>query len=325
MLMPTGSSFRSSAQAGIPPPFESWRSAFVDEAVDRGFARMFVEQLMTGVQPLPRVAQLDRAQAEDPPPLGEYLLTRVTPALVSDGRALIRQHDSLLSRIERRYGVPRRFVVAIWGAETGYGRYVGDIPIFQALGTLAWEPRRASYFRRELFSALRVAQGEPVAFMQLVGSWAGAMGQPQFMPSSYLEFAVDFDRDGQRDIWQSVPDTLASIANYLDRSGWRPAEASWGREVTIPAGSNAALDTPLRTRGCPAVRSLTAPQSGRRWSRHDVFELDGSRLTNLDIEASLLTLAERHFLVQRNYEAILSYNCSHRYALSVSLLADALQ
>jgi membrane-bound lytic murein transglycosylase B len=238
----------------------------------------------------------------------------------------MREHRRLLDRIERWFGVQRRFVIAIWGAETGYGPYSGDIPVFQALSTLAWDPRRADYFRAELFDALRIVQRGHIDLDSMRGSWAGAMGQPQFMPSSYLRYAFDFDRDGRRDIWGSTADTLASIANYLRAFGWHNGE-TWGREVALPdtTGTGGAGGVPHRGEGCPAVRAMSEPRPLVSWAARGVRLLDGP-LPRADLDASLVTTADRRaFLVYRNYEAILAYNCSHHYALSVAFLAERIR
>jgi membrane-bound lytic murein transglycosylase B len=309
-----------------PPPFDVWRAALVAEALDRGFDRQLVDSAVAGLEPLPHVVESDRAQAEVAQPLDDYLSARVTPELVAMGRELMQRHRSLLTRIEQRFGVPGRFLVAIWGAETGYGRYTGDVPVLRALATLAWHPRRAEYFRGELFDALRMIQNGYIERQQMVGSWAGAMGQPQFMPSSYLEYAVDFDGDRRRDIWRSEADTLASIANYLQAFGWRSG-VTWGREVDTAAlaGGPAGAAVEPRSEGCQAIRSLTGRRPLRDWKTLGVRRLDGSHLPHAAVEASLLTLDGRAFLVYRNYEAILGYNCAHRYALSVAMLADGLR
>jgi membrane-bound lytic murein transglycosylase B len=306
--------------------FRVWLAALVDEAIDAGFDRRLVESTLAGLEPLPRVLDADRTQAEVAEPLDDYLAARVTPELVAVGRELMQRHRVLLTRIERRFGVPGRFVVAIWGAETGYGRYTGDVPVLRALATLAWHPRRAAYFRGELFDALRMVERGYIDHRAMLGSWAGAMGQPQFMPSSYLEYAVDFDGDGRRDIWTSEADTLASIANYLRAFGWRPG-VTWGREVEIPAAARSRIDTAvtLRQEGCQAIRGLTERRALRTWEALGVRRLDGSRLPRPSIDASLLTLDGRAFLVYRNYETILGYNCAHRYALSVAMIADGIQ
>jgi membrane-bound lytic murein transglycosylase B len=316
---------------GMPPAprpaFQIWLRELVEEAWRRGFDRDLVAQALSRLQPLPRVIQADRAQAAAAPPLDAYLSARLTPPLVARGREMLRDHRDLLARIERWFGVQRRFVVAIWGAETGYGPYTGDVPVFQALATLAWEPRRADYFRAELFDALRMVQRRHIDIPSMVGSWAGAMGQPQFMPSSYLKHAFDFDRDGRRDIWDSIPDTLASIANYLRGYDWHNGE-TWGREVRLTAAVRDRImrDVEPRREGCSAVRSLTGKRTLDDWAAFGVRSADGSPLPRAHLDASLVLAAdERMFLVYHNYEAILGYNCSHPYALSVAMLADLLR
>ena len=308
-----------------PPPFGAWLTAVVEEAVARGYDRHFLEQTLSGLQPLPRVMRADRRQAEVTQTLDEYLTARVTPELVTEGQRLMNRHRLLLARIERAYGVEGRFVVAIWGAETGYGRYTGDVPVVDALATLAWEPRRSRYFRGELFAALRMLADERIERQQMVGSWAGAVGQPQFMPSSYLRYAVDFDGDGHRDLWHSVDDTLASIAHYLQTFGWQRGEA-WGGEVAVTPALRSRLQQIVasRQRGCAALRGLSERRPFAEWRGVGIRPLNGTRRGSQP-GASLLALDGRVFLVGPNYEAILGYNCAHRYALSVSLLADAMQ
>ncbi len=315
------------APAADPPPFQGWLSTLIDEAVRRGFGRQLVMRALGGVQPLSRVIEADRAQAGPSPGLEVYLSQRLTPKLIADGRAKMREHRALLDRIERWFGVQRRFVVAIWGAETGYGPYTGDVPVFQALATLAWEPRRADYFRAELFDALRIVQRGHIDVTAMRGSWAGAMGQPQFMPSSYLKYAYDFDRDGRRDIWKSTPDTLASIANYLRSFGWGNGD-TWGREVRLTTAVRAnILDTiATRAEGCGAIRTLTTRRAMHEWATDGVRSADGSPLPRARVPASMVLTADaRSFLIYRNYESILAYNCSHHYALSVAMLADQIR
>ena len=297
------------------------------EAVRQGFDRGLVTRALSGLQPLPRVIQSDRAQAAPSRGLQVYLSERLTPDLITRGREKMREHRHLLDRIERYFGVQRRFVVAIWGAETGYGPYTGDVPVFQALATLAWEPRRAEYFRAELFDALRIVQHGHINIGSMVGSWAGAMGQPQFMPSSYIKYAFDFDRDGRRDIWRSIPDTLASIANYLRSFGWRNGE-TWGREVSLTTTARTRLMSQVTSRddGCGAIRTLTSRRTISAWAADGVRLADGRALPRGGIDGSLVLTADtRTFLVYRNYESILAYNCSHHYAISVAMLADAIR
>ena len=313
-----------SPATGTAPPFESWRSQLVAEALRRGFDRRIVTQALQDVQPLPRVIAADREQAGPSRGLEAYLAQRLPPDLAAQGRQQLHKHRALLGRIERWFGVQRRFIVAIWGAETSYGPYSGDVPVFQALATLAWEPRRAEYFRRELFDALHMVQRGHIDVASMRGSWAGAMGQPQFMPSSYLRYAYDFDRDGRRDIWGSTADTLASIANYLRSFGWRNGE-TWGREVSLSPAARARIAPQSlgRAEGCGAIRTLTNRRPVHEWAADGVRAADGSPLPRSHVPASLIVSADaRSFLVYRNYEAILAYNCSHYYALGVALLAE---
>jgi membrane-bound lytic murein transglycosylase B len=307
------------------PPFDTWRAAFIEEAVSRGLERQFVAEALGALEPLPRVLELDRAQAEAPSDLELYLADRVTPELIAQGREMLRRHGRLLKQIERAYGVQRKFLVAIWGAETGYGRFTGDVPVLQALATLAWQRRRSAYFRGELLAALQILGSGDVDPHVMLGSWAGAMGQPQFMPTSYLKYAIDLDRDGRRDIWTSAADTLGSIANYLRRFGWADG-GDWGVEVVMAPTARSRIEREIETRssGCGAVRVLTERRPVHEWFARGVRVIAADAPREV-AEASLVTLGTRTFLVYGNYETILAYNCSHRYALSVSMLADRLE
>jgi membrane-bound lytic murein transglycosylase B len=309
-----------------PEPFHVWRSHLIDDAARQGISRDLAATVLGSLQPSPRVVRSDRAQAASPANVDASLAEALTPDRIAKGRQKMHEHRALLDRIERWFGVQRRFVVAIWGLESSYGAYTFDVPVFQALATLAWEGRRAEYFRAELFDALHIAQRGHIDVAAMRGSWAGAMGQPQFMPSSYLKYAYDFDGDGHRDIWRSTPDTLASIANYLRSVGWRNDE-TWGREISMTAAVRArASNATGRTDGCSAMRTLTRPRPLRDWAREGIRLATGSRLPRAPVSASVLLAAEaRGFLVYRNYESILRYNCSHSYALSVGMLADRIR
>jgi membrane-bound lytic murein transglycosylase B len=307
-------------------PFTAWLDDLIQEARERGYSDALVAEALEGVEPLPRVIQADRSQAELTPGFARYLSTRITPAMIRRGRELASTHGRVLARIEDRFDVQRRFLLSIWGLETRYGRVTGNTPVFRALATLAWEPRRAEYFRGELFNALTMVQRGHIEARSMTGSWAGAMGQTQFMPSSYLEHAVDFDGDGRRDIWKSTPDALASIASYLKGHGWNDEE-TWGREVRIPRPVLARIkDTiPNRPEGCYAIRNMTERRPLDEWRKLGVLRADGGPLPRADIDAGLVDVGERTFLVYPNYDAILGYNCAHYYALTVALLADRLR
>jgi membrane-bound lytic murein transglycosylase B len=216
-------------------------------------------------------------------------------------------------------------VLAVWGMESHYGAFTGAYPVFQSLATLAYEPRRADFFRGELFKALSIVQSGFIDARTMTGSWAGAMGQPQFMPSSYLQHAVDFDKDGLRDIWHSKADTLASIASYLKNAGWEPGE-TWGREVKVSSAAREAIaGIPLRDAGCSAKRLMSERRPLDIWREAGVLLKSGAPLPHSDIPASFVDVGGRSFLVYPNYETILDYNCAHLYALSVTMLADRLQ
>jgi membrane-bound lytic murein transglycosylase B len=323
----------SQASTTLPDPpaaplqsFEQWRTALIEEALGRGYSETIVEETLADLQPLVRVIEADRSQAELHPGFGRYLATRLTPTMVTRGRELARRHDAVLARIERDFDVPRRFVLAIWGLETRYGRVTGSTPVFQALATLAWEPRRADFFRGELFDALTMVQRGHINARTMTGSWAGAMGQTQFMPSSYLKHAVDFDGDGRRDIWNSTADALASIASYLRAHGWTSG-FTWGREVHAPLEARAAIGgtIPKRQHGCFAERNMTERFPLEQWTALGVRRIDGGHLPSAGVAAGLVDVGERTFLVYPNYDALLGYNCAHYYALAVALLADKLR
>jgi membrane-bound lytic murein transglycosylase B len=316
----------TSVPVDAPQPFDAWLEEFIAEARGRGFSDELLEDTMAGLEPLPRVVAADRTQAELTVSFDRYLATRLTTAVVRRGRELGRRHRAVLNGIEREYDVQRRFLLAIWGMETRYGRVTGRTPIFRALATLAWEPRRAEFFRGQLYDALTIVRHGYIDADSMTGSWAGAMGQPQFMPSSYLKYAVDHDGDGRRNIWTSTADALASIANYLKGWGWNGGE-TWGREVRMTRAlrEKVAGAVPLRTEGCFAMRDMTERVPLSQWRALGVRLKNGAPLPRADLAAGLVETEDRAFLVYTNYDAILRYNCAHHYALSIALLADRLQ
>jgi membrane-bound lytic murein transglycosylase B len=324
---------QASAPAGVqvdaplqaPPPFDAWLSDLVTEAQTRGFSEQLIDDTLTGLQPLPRVIQSDRAQAELNPGFARYLSSRLTPLMVRRAREAEDKNRGILRTVETEFDVQRRFLLAIWGIETRFGRSMGRTPVFRALATLAWEPRRAAFFRGELFDALTMVSRGHIEASSMTGSWAGAMGQTQFMPSSYLKYAVDVDHDGRRDIWRSTADALGSIASYLKGYGWA-SDHTWGREVQVPPAARAAIAAvPKRTEGCYAIRNMTERVPLDDWQRIGVRSIDGTALPRADLMAGLVDVGERQFLVYPNYDAILGYNCAHYYALTVTLLADRLR
>jgi len=305
------------------PAFAAWLADLRKEALARGITPATVEQALANLERLPVVIERDRTQAELVQPLDQYLARRLSPKTINTAREMAAQHHALLARVSATYGVPARFIMAVWGLESNFGQFTGTRPTIAALATLAYDERRAAYFRGELFEALRILDRGDIELPAMKGSWAGAMGQPQFMPSNYLKFAEDFDGDGRRDIWASAADVFASIANYLRAHGWAPRE-TWGREVRISKEAAARITetVTLRETGCDARRQMTEPLPLARWEEMGV-RLAGNRpLPKADMAASLVRAGSTRFLVYRNYDAILAYNCAHAYALSVGLLAD---
>jgi membrane-bound lytic murein transglycosylase B len=305
--------------------FDTWLTDFIDEARTRGYSDEIIQQTVHGLEPLHRAIESDRSQPELTIGFERYFQSRVTRTVVRRGRELARAHRTTLRRIEQEFGVPRRVVLAIWGMESRYGRNPGRTPVFQALATLAWEPRRSRFFRAELFDAIEMVARGYIESDAMKGSWAGAMGQPQFMPSSYLAHAVDFDGDSRRDIWASTPDTLASIGSYLKGKGWTP-DFTWGREVKLNAAARKRVDdVPMREGTCGAMRDMTEARPLREWQKMGVRTVDGKALPRKGPDAALVQVQKRAFLVYPNYDAILRYNCAHHYALSVAMLSERLK
>jgi len=306
-----------------PQTFADWLTAFRSEASARGISDATLDRALTGLEPLPIVVERDRTQAELVLTLDQYLDRRLTRPMIKAAQKMAAEHRALLRKVSAKYGVPAGVIVAIWGLESNYGRFSGVRPTIATLATLAYNPRRSAMFREELFNALKILDSGDVDPAAMRGSWAGALGQPQFMPSSFLEFAQDFDGDGKRDIWKSTPDVFASIANYLSAHGWTKGK-TWGREVKVPPAiaGKVAEAAPLQTTGCLAERQMSVPLPLSEWRRLGVKTMSGPKLPAADVRASLVAAGPRRFLVYPNYQALLAYNCVHAYGLSVALLSD---
>ena len=308
------------------PTFTDWLGALRDEALTRGIKAEVVDAAFAGIEePLPVVLERDRAQAEVVETLETYLSKRITRTAIRNGRDGLARHRAMLRKISTKYGVSPAVIVGVWGFESNFGRFSGVRPTVAALATLAWDPRRSTLFRSELFGALEILNRGDIELAKMRGSWAGAMGQPQFMPSSYLKFAEDFDGDGHRDIWSSPGDVFASIANYLKAHGWQ-AGARWGREVKIApdVAARIAAEVGRRNGTCQATRNMSASLPLAAWTKLGVLSVDGRPLPAAAVDAALVSGTSRQFLVYANYDALLEYNCAHAYALGVGLLADAI-
>jgi membrane-bound lytic murein transglycosylase B len=293
--------------------FLAWLGEFRASARAAGISDATLGQALDHARFLPRVIELDRVQPEFTRTVWDYLDRTVTPQRVATGRDMLQRVRSEAAAVFQGQRVPPEVVVAIWGMESNYGGNVGDMSTIDALATLGFEGRRAAWARGELLSALKIIDRGDITPERMIGSWAGAMGQTQFLPSSFLAHAVDADRDGRRDIWGSLPDVVASTANYLAKSGWQ-AEQPWGVEVRLPAGFD-------HGRADDAVR-----QSATQWSDEGVATIDGAPLPAISDASILLPAGARGpaFLVGVNFRAILRYNNSSSYALAVGLLAQQL-
>jgi membrane-bound lytic murein transglycosylase B len=290
-----------------PKDIGAFLGALWSDAQARGISRRTFDAAFAGLVLDPRVAAATRRQPEYGRPVGDYVNSIATPQRIAIAAAKAQQWTQTLAAIEQQYGVDRFILVAIWGIETSFGGNSGGFDVIRSLTTLALSDYRPDYFRDELIAALTILQDGHIARAQMVGSWAGAMGQPQFMPTNFIELAVDFDGDGKKNIWSSVPDVLASIANFLKHWGWKPG-AAWGFEVVVPDGFDYG-----KSRG-------TYPE----WAALGVKRLD-SRPLPAEGDAILFFPSGARgpaFLIGENFEVIKRYNTSDVFALAVSHLAD---
>jgi membrane-bound lytic murein transglycosylase B len=292
--------------------FEVWLNDIRAQATGKGIAGLAVDDALTRARYVDRVVELDRRQPELTQTFWRYLDARITSERVANGQANLYAYEPLLKEVYQRYGVQPRFLVALWGLESDYGRSQGEFEVISSLATLAFDSRRSSFFNQQLFAFLELVQrGDVLA--DAVGSWAGAIGQPQFMPTTLRDYAVDFDGDGRRDLVGSLPDVFASAANYLAMSGWSK-RGSWGQEVWLLPGQFDYVDTGL---------DVERPVS--EWQRLGVRDISGRDLPDSDEKGSVLLPAGAKgpaFLVYRNFRSILRWNNSVLYALAVGHLSD---
>ena len=300
----------------VSPPVNEGFVAFLAsvraEGLEKGLRPATLDGALADAKHMDRVIELDRKQPEFTLGFDEYLSRIVSASRVEEGRRKLSENRALLREIEKRYGVQPRFVVALWGIETGFGRNTGGMSVVSSLATLAYDGRRSKYFRTELMNALTILDQGHITPGAMTGSWAGAMGQCQFMPSTFLKFAVDWDGDGKRNIWTDRGDALASAANYLSSEGWADNQ-TWGRAVKLPKGFD------------PRLIGLETRKSLREWRKLGLKGHDGKALPNRDIEASVV-LAEAGkgpaFLVYDNFRTIMKWNRSTFFALAAGHLAD---
>lgn len=303
-----GLSFQAQAEE-----FDVWRGALRTEALANGISAALFDEAFQNVSPIARVIELDRNQPEFTLTLSTYLQKVVSGTRAKKARIRLEEHKDILAEVSAKYGVQPRFIVALWGIETNFGQHTGGFSVIAALATLAHDGRRSAYFRKELLNALTILQEGHIKPADMKGSWAGAMGQSQFMPSSFLSYATDWDDDGRRDIWTTQNDVFASIANYLSSVGWRN-DLTWGREVKVPVGLNAASLSKAKTK-----------KTMDEWRALGVTSADGSPLPKRNLTSRLVVPAKsdgRAFLAYKNYDNILKWNRSNYFAIAVGTLAD---
>ena len=295
--------------------FDQWLQGVRSDALKQGISKNTLDQALKNISPIARIIELDRRQTEFTVTFQDYLNRIAAPqSRINKGRALLAENRVVLEAVGQRYGVQPRFIVALWGIESNFGTNTGDFYVIEALATLAFDGRRSSFFRKELMNALKILDEGHITVARMKGSWAGAMGQSQFMPSSFLSRAEDFDGDGRRDIWTTRADVFASAANYLSKAGWRD-DQTWGRAVLLPANFNKSLT------GTKVKRTLA------QWQKMGVRKTDGSDLPSRDLKGSIVIPKRsggQAFLVYKNFSTIKRWNNSTFFALAVGHLADGI-
>ena len=300
------------AYAQSDTSFAEWLTALRAEALEAGISNATLDASFAGVEPIPRIIELDRKQPESTLTFGQYIDRIVSKARVDRGRARLAENSPLLQEVAAKFGVQPRFVVALWGIETNFGQNTGGFSVIAALSTLAYDGRRSKYFRGELLNALQIVEQGHIRPEVMKGSWAGAMGQSQFMPSSFMNYAYDYDGDGAKDIWTTSADVFASAANYLSGVGWN-SSLTWGREVRLPEGFD------------PALADIKVKKKMSEWQTLGVRRADGSALPTREIEASVVFPGKAGgvaYIVYDNYRALLRWNRSLYFATAVGLLSD---
>lgn len=300
--------------ANAEEDFAAWVAAFRQTALAEGISPETLDAVLPGLTFRSRVVELDRRQPEGTLTYAEYLSRVLPPARLNRGKRLLRRHRTLLTEIGEAYGVQPRFIIALWGIESDFGRVTGGFPVLDSLATLAFDGRRGAFFRGQLLEALRIVDDGHIQPDKMLGSWAGAMGQSQFMPSSFQRFAVDHDGDGRRDIWGTLPDVFASAANYLARAGWQN-DQTWGRRVRLPDGFDFDL------------KGLEVKKFLAEWQALGVRRSNGNDLPTRQLSASLVLPGGPGgpaFLTYPNYRVLLKWNRSHYFATAIGQFADIL-
>ena len=299
------------------PSFDEYVQGLKQEAIEKGYSKNLIDSAFHDLTYRERAVKADKNQPEKKLLLNEYVVKAVPKWKVEKARKLYKDNKEILERVGKEFGVQPRFIVALWGIESNFGTYTGNYNVIEALTTMAYEGRREAFFRKEIFSALDILSQDHINIENMKGSWAGAMGQSQFMPSSYIAFAADGDKDGKKDIWKTKADVFASAANYLKKNGWND-DYTWGREVYAPKS----LDDNLI--GLEKSKAKTLAE----WQKLGVLKANKTALPNADIKAWLVQPDDglnRSFLVYGNYQSLMRWNRSHYFGIAVSTLADQMK
>jgi membrane-bound lytic murein transglycosylase B len=307
-------------QANENIPFDKWLENIEMLAINKGIASETIEKSLTGVEPNNRVIELDRKQPEFTLTLESYLNNAAPKSRVKKGKDLYQEHQNLFEEIYEVYKVQPRFIIALWGIETNFGMYTGSFNVIRSLATLSHDLRRRDFFTDEMINALTIIDQGHIEPDEMMGSWAGAMGQNQFMPSSFLNYATDFNRDGKKDIWNTLPDVFASSSNYLNKSGWDHNQ-TWGREVKV----SQKIDEDLIT---VSARKIVVSKKINEWSKLGVTNLDGSKLPDVNIDAYLVYPEGeegRKYIVYENFKTIMKWNRSLFFGIAVGTLSDMIE
>ena len=301
-----------STQAFSNDTFSDFVTGISNEAERKGISLKLLRDFKTKVAFIPRVIELDRSQPEFKLTLDQYLARVVTSSRIKKANSKYKKNKKILKVISKHYGVQARFLVSLWGIETDFGRLTGGFPVVSALSTLAFEGRRHEYFKKELFNALKIINDGHITLSKMTGSWAGAMGQCQFMPSSFINYANDWDKDGSKNIWTSKPDVFASAANYLNKVGWSD-KITWGRKVYIGQ-----FNKELKENKYYLLN---------KWSSSGILNVNKKKLPNVKIKARLIIpkdYGNYGYLVYNNFESLLNWNRSNYFAIAVGKLSDSI-
>lgn len=322
-------SFSQAADEQTKPTFEQYIHSIKQEAMNKGFDSALLETAFAKVKYYKRAVKADRSQPETVETLDTYLPKRVPEWKVKKAREMYTKHYDMLQEIGKKYQVQPRFIVALWGLETNFGKIMGNFNVVSALSTLAYDGRREVFFKKQLWSALSILEQGHIDIDNMKGSWAGAMGQSQFMPSSFMAYAVDGDGDGKKDIWGNLADVFSSMANYLSKEGWSD-ELTWGRQVKLPEGFDHTLSLPRNTgsrKNWLAAWDKTE-KSLKQWQALGLRRMDGRDLPQVNINAALLYPDDgtgRVYLGYNNYKTLMHWNLSYYFVTSVGYLSDRIQ